>query len=183
MIFIGLIVVVRIVRVLAAMVHPLLAVLVIVAYYFFLFGTWIASGIANFLILKDPVARMSLDLGEKVEGVVIGTLFCLGFVLLIAGIATGILPMAVMGGAMMVAAIPASMVFTNEARLGQIVFGACAAAVLLLGGGAAFQLASHPGVRLKDADAAAGMLGFAFLIAMGSTWLSLVPALRRVKPS
>lgn len=183
MILIGLIVVVKVVRTIAALVHPALVVLVIVAYYIFLFGTWLSSGIANFLILKDPVARASLDRSEKVEGVAIGTLFLGGILILAAGLAAGMQPVYVAGGAMMVAAIPASMVFTNEVRLGQIVFGGCAALILFLGGSAALDLAAHPGRELKDADAAAGMLGFAFLIAMGSTWLSMVPALRRVKPS
>ncbi len=178
MIFIGLIVGVRIMGALAKLVHPALAVLLIVAYYIFLFGTWIAPGIANFLILKDPIARMSLDRGEKVEGVAIGTLFLGGMLILITGLVLDQLPLAVAGGTMMAVAIPASMIFTNESRLGQLVFGVCTALALTLGGITVYRMTTPP-----QGDADFSFLVLVFGIVAACTWLSRVPALRRVKPS
>jgi len=180
-ILIGLVIGFRIIRGIAAAIHPVLAVAVILIYYIFLFGTWLSSGIANLLILKDPVARMSLDRSEKVEGVVIGFLFLGGLAILIGGVATGILPLAAAGGTLMITAIPASMVFTNESGKGRMVFGACMVAVLALGSYVAWDLATHPKQDLGE-----GRSGFAFflvvLIAMGTTWLSMVPSLRQAKP-
>jgi tetratricopeptide (TPR) repeat protein len=181
LIIIGLVVGFRVVRTIAAAVHPLLALLVVIVYYLFLFGTWLSSGIANFLILKDPVARMSLDRSEKVEGLVIGFLFFVGLLVLVAGAATGMLPAAVAGGTMMVAAIPASLVFTNASAKGRVVFGACSAAVLALGAIVALDMAANPNIDLGDGKSGPAF-GFMVLIAMGSTWLAMVPALRKAKP-
>lgn len=171
----------RIVRGIAAAVHPLLALVVMFVYYMFLFGTWLSSGIANFLILKDPVARLSLDRSEKVEGVAIGILFFGGLLTLAGGAITEFLPVAVAGGTMMVAAIPASMLFTNESVKGRFVFGACMAAVLILGGIVTSDMALNPGLDLGE-----GKSGPAFslmlVIAMITTWLGMVPSLRRANP-
>ena len=181
MILIGLVFGFKIVRALAAAVHPLLALLVVIVYYMFLFGTWLSSGIANFLILKDPVARLSLDRSEKAEGIAIGLLFLGGLLAVAAGAATGILPVAVAGGTMMIAAIPASMVFTNESLKGRFVFGACMAAILILGSIVAIDMAANPNIDLGEGKSSPAF-GFMVLIAMGSTWLGMVPALRKAKP-
>ncbi len=180
LIIIGLVVGFRIVRGIAEAVHPLAALAVMIVYYMFLFGTWLSSGIANFLILKDPVARMSLDLGEKVEGVVIGFLFVVGLLVLIVGATTGMLPVAVAGGTMMVAAIPASLVFTNASVTGRVVFGLCMTAILALGAFVAMDHAANPSVELGKGNSGTAF-SFMVLIAMGSTWLSMVPALRKAK--
>ena len=181
MIIIGLVVGFKIVRKIAEAVHPLLALLVIVVYYLFLFGTWLSSGIANFLILKDSVARMSLDREEKVEGLVIGFLFFVGLISLAVGAAMGMLPLAVAGGTMMVAAIPASLVFTNASTKGRVVFGTCMTAVLALGAFVALDMAANPTIDLGEGKSGPAF-GFMVLIAMGSTWLAMVPSLRKAKP-
>jgi tetratricopeptide (TPR) repeat protein len=181
LIIIGLIFGFRIVRALAAAVHPLLALLVVIVYYMFLFGTWLSSGIANFLILKDPVARLSLDRSEKAEGIAIGVLFLGGLLAVAVGAATGMLPVAVAGGTMMIAAIPASMVFTNGSVKGRLVFGACMAAVLILGSIVAIDMAANPNIDLGEGKSSPAF-GFMVLIAMGSTWLAMVPSLRKAKP-
>jgi tetratricopeptide (TPR) repeat protein len=181
-ILIGLVVGFRIVRNLAAAVHPLLVIPVVLVYYIFLFGTWLSGGIANFLILKDPVARMSLDRGEKIEGVVIGVLFLGGLLLMIGGVAAGMVPLAVAGVAMMVAAIPSTMVFTNESTAGRILFGGFMLAILGLGGFVAFDVATHPGQAVGKGSSGPAV-GFALLIAMATTWLGMVPSLRKGRPT
>ena len=57
---------------------------------------------------------------------------------------------------LMVAAIPATMVFTNESPSGRYVFAACMLAILGLGSFVAIDLFTHPGQELgKGASGAA----------------------------
>ena len=180
-ILIGLVVGFRILRGLAAAVHPLLVIPVVLVYYLFLFGTWLSSGIANFLILKDPVARLSLSRGEKTEGVAIGILFFGGLILLTAGMAASQVPLAAAGVTLMIAAIPAAMVFTNPSATGRRVFGACMIAILGLGGFVTADLFSHPGQQPGEGASGPALL-FALLIALATTWLGMLPSLRTAKP-
>lgn len=170
----------KIVKGLAAAVHPLLVIPVVILYYAFLFGTWLSNGLANFLILKDPVARMSLDSGEKVEGVAVGTLFLGGLLVFIGGMAAGMMPVAVAGGAMMVAAIPVTLIFTNESIPGRFIFGACTLAILGLGAHVALDVAAHANQKVGMGESASS-LSYAILIAFGTTWLSMVPSLHKRK--
>lgn len=181
-ILIALVVGFRVVRGIAAAIHPLLVIPVVLVYYVFLFGTWLSSGIANLLILKDPVARMSLDPGEKAEGVVVGVLFVGGLALLTGGMAAGMIPLAVIGVTMMVAAIPSTLVFTNESRKGQLLFGGFMIAILGLGTFLALDLAAHPGQSIGGGNSSSAMM-IAILLAVATTWLSAVPSLRQVKPA
>lgn len=180
-IMIGLIVGFRILRALAASVHPLLVIPVALVYYLFIFGTWLSSGLANFFLLRDPVARLSLDRGEKVEGAVVGSLFFGGFIALVAGFAFKIHPLGIVGGVMMVATLPAAMVFTNPARIGQIVFGFITASILLLGGVMAVDVAAHPYREMLD-DTAGLCFSLVILLGVGTTWISMIPALRKSRP-
>jgi tetratricopeptide (TPR) repeat protein len=177
-IIIGLIVGFRILRVLAASVHPLLVIPVALVYYLFVFGSWLSDGIANFLLLRDPVARLSLDRGEKIEGAAMGVLLVGGLVGLVAGASMGMSPLIVAGGILMVTALPASMIFTNPSRIGRVVFSLIALAVLLMGAMMVFDVAVHPGRRILD-GAAGSLYGIVLLLGLGSTWLAMIPALRK----
>ena len=179
-IIIGLIFGFKIVRALAAAVHPVLVLPVVILYYAFLFGTWLSNGLANFLILKDPVARMSLDRGEKIEGLAVGSLFLGGLLVFIGGMAASLMPVAVAGGTMMVAAIPATLIFTNASIVGRLLFGGCTLAILGLGTHVALDVAAHANQKVGMGESA-GSLSYAILIAFGTTWLSMVPALHHKK--
>ncbi len=180
-IIIGLVVGFRVLRTLAANVHPLLVIPLALAYYLFVFGSWLSSGIANFLLLRDPVARLSLDKSEKLEGAAIGFCFLGGLVALVAGFALGIHPLAVIGGVLMITALPVSMVFTNPSRIGSIVFGVVSVSLLVMGAMMALDVAAHPQRVIFEGKA--GSLVFpAVLLAAGSTWLGMIPALRTSKP-
>ncbi len=181
LILIGIFVAFRVVRAIAAAVNPVLAIPIAVAYFILVFGTWLSSGIANFLILKDPVARLSLDRGEKLEGIAVGTLFLGGLAALIGGAATGLVPLMTAGGTMMGASIPASMVFTNESRTGRLVFGACLALVLVMGGFVTWSIAADPSSGFSGGKAGAA-LTFGLVVVMAVTWLGMVPSLRDKKP-
>ncbi len=182
LIILGIIFGFRILRALAENVHPLLIIPLALVYYLFLFGTWLAGGLANFLLLKDPVARLSLDRGEKTEGLVVGLFFFGGLLALLGGLAAGMIPVALLGGALLVAAIPATMIFTNPSPKGRLVFAACALAILGLGGKVAAALAANPGQDIDDSGAG-GAFSLALLLAVAVTWLGSVPSLRQVKPS
>jgi tetratricopeptide (TPR) repeat protein len=182
LIIIGLIFGFRIVRNIAAAIHPLLVIPVVLIYYLFLFGTWLAGGLANFLILRDPIARMSLDRGEKVEGLAVGTLFLGGLLLMIGGVASGFMPLAIAGVTMMVAAIPATLVFTNPSILGRAIFGCAMVAILGLGTMVVLDQAAHPTQKVGSGESGA-MMGAAIMIALATTWVSMVPALRKGKAS
>ena len=181
-IIIGLVVGFKVLRALAASVHPLLVIPVALAYYLFVFGSWLASGLANFFLLRDPVARLSLDRSEKVEGAVMGVLFFAGLAGLVAGFSLTIHPLAVFCGVMMLTALPASMVFTNPSRKGQAVFGLISTAILLIGGVMAFDVAANPGRKLLEGNADSC---FALIVVLtaGSTWLGMIPALQKNKPA
>ena len=182
LIVIGIVFGFRIIRSIAQSINPALVVPLFLVYYLFLFGSWLASGIANFLILKDPVARMSLDRGEKTEGVVIGLFFFAGIGLLAAGGIVGNMAISIAGGTLLAAALPASLVFTNESRKGAGLFLLATLAVLLLGASGTAEIRKHDLQGWNDVFKIPS-LSFAFLIAMLSTWLAMIPALRQVKPS
>jgi tetratricopeptide (TPR) repeat protein len=177
-IIIGLLVGFKVLKTLAASVSPLLVIPLAVAYYLFVFGSWLSSGLANFLLLRDPMARLSLDPEEKVEGAVIGTLFFGGIIGLITGFGFEINAIGVAGAVMMATALPASMVFTNPSLKGRIVFSLISAAALLLGTVMTFDVATHPGRKILEGRAEECMPILILLVA-GSSWLGMVPALRK----
>jgi tetratricopeptide (TPR) repeat protein len=180
-IIIGLIVGFKLLKALAASVHPLWVIPVAVVYYLFVFGSWISNGIAHFLLLRDPVARLSLDRAEKIEGAAIGALFFGGLAALTAGFGFKIYPLAVAGGVLMITTLPATMVFTNPSRKGQIVFAAISLAILGLGVVMAVDVANHPGRQILEGTAAA-CSSWVILLGVGSTWLTMLPMMRRSTP-
>ena len=165
-ILIGLVIGFKVLRILAASVHPLLVIPVALAYYLFVFGSWLSDGLANFLILRDPVARLSLDRSEKIEGAVIGLFFFGGITALVAGLALTIHPLAVVGGILLIAALPASMVFTNPSIKGRFVFSAVGVAILVLGTVMAFDVAANPNRKIL-ADTAGSCFSFVILLVAG----------------
>ncbi|GAA5121805.1 hypothetical protein JIN84_01215 [Luteolibacter yonseiensis] len=181
LIVIGMIVGFRVLRNLAATVHPMLVVPVVLLYFLFVFGSWLAGGLANFFLLRDPVARFSLDPGEKAEGAAMGGLFFGGLIALVAGFSLGIQPAGVVGGAMMIATLPVSMVFTNPSRIGRMVFGLISVAILVFGAVMAVDVAAHPGRDMLEGTADL-CFGIIILLGVGSTWVGMIPALRRAKP-
>lgn len=180
LIVIGLVVGFRLLRTLAASVHPLLVIPLALAYYLFLFGSWLSSGLANFLLLKDPVARMSLDPEEKVEGAIMGVLFFGGLAGLVAGIAAGIYPLAAVSGAMIIAALPSSMVLTNPSKIGRVVFGLISVTILVLGVASAIGLVGYTSASPLP-DQAGTCLGAILFLGVGCTWLGMIPSLQKEK--
>jgi hypothetical protein len=147
----------------------------ILAFFALLFFAILSSGIANFLLLKDPVARASLDPSEKIEGAVTGSLFFGGSTALIAGGLLNSPPCAVAGGAMIAAAVPASLAFANCSLKGRIVFGAFLVAIILRGGFMTVDASRHTYQNLIDGNFALS----AFVMSL----FVIISALLRREPS
>jgi len=175
MIIIGLYLGFRVGRELLAAVHPLLAVVFVIAYLVFVFGGWLASGVGNLLVLADRSARYALERREILEAIFVGGGFFGGFLLVIAGLATGILPMAFVGGALVVAAIPWALTFTNDSQAGRRLFGSIGVAVYLVGGWAAVELAMHGDISERTQS----FVGLAAFAALFCTFIGNVGSLRR----
>ena len=120
-------------------IHPV-AVGVFLVSFLLTLGGCLANSVGHLLILKDRLARHSLNRGEKLDGAVVGGLLFCGVVILLMGAAMQSAGVAALGGALMGAAVPASFVFVNPSTKGRMVFGsmslaviACGIPVLLLG--------------------------------------------------
>lgn len=170
----------RIVRKIAAAIHPMLLVAVVFAFYLFMFGTWIAKGLANFMLMKDPIARLSLDRGEKAEGLAVGVLFFSGLALLVGGMVAKLAFIAAAGTVLLAVTIPITMIFTNDSKKGQGVFTLCALGILALGFGGVMGFVRQPG--LSFVEGAGEQLAFVLLLTAAVSWMAMIPALRRAKP-
>lgn len=180
LLIISLVVGFNIIKGVASAIHPLLVVPVVVVYYTFLFGSFLSNGLANFFMLRDPVARLSLDRSEKTEGIAVGILVFGGLLGLIAGFMIPVLPLAAIGGTMLATALPASMLFTNPSAKGKLVFGLISFAALATGAVMAYDIFTHPGREMLGGLAGTCMTVIIVLCA-GSTWLSMAPSLREEK--
>jgi len=179
-IVIGLIIGFKVLRALFAAVHPLLVIPLAFVYYLFVFGSFLASGLANLFLLSDSKARMSLDRGEKAEGVALGLLFLGGVAVAVTGLALEQIGVAILGAAMTIAALPASMVFTNPSVAGRVVFSLLALTVVGCGAVMALDISTHPGRPMME-GLAGGCFTIGVFAGVGSTWLSAVPSLRNAK--
>ncbi|MCW1886439.1 tetratricopeptide repeat protein [Luteolibacter flavescens] len=181
LIIIGIIVAFRFGRELLSMIHPLAAVPLVVAYLLLTFGSWLASGLGHFLLLKDSLARLSLNRQEKLDGLAVGGLFFGGLLLLVLGLTVLPAGIAFVGGAMIGASIPGSLIFDNPSVKGRIVFGLTT--LTILGCGALiclhdFRRAVHEPLMN---DATGKMLTVALVALAATTWIGGIPALRRGK--
>ena len=182
LILIGIFIAFRFGRALLAAIHPLAAVPLVVAYMLFAFGGWLASGLGHFLLLKDPLARLSLNRKEKLDGLVVGGLFFTGLLLLVLGVTVLPAGLAFLGGAMVAASVPGSLVCDNPSVKGRIVFGVTA--LTILGCGAVIcvhgfsKAAGEP--LLNETTGPMFTLGMMALAV--TTWIGGIPSLRQEKP-
>lgn len=164
-------------RTVAAMVHPGLMIAVVIIYLTLVFGTFLASGLSHFLLLKDRTARLSLNRLEKLDGLFVGGGFLGGIVLLILGVAIEPLGLGVslFGAALAVGAVPAALVFTNESNKGRLLFGAF---MLMIYGTGVLCLVQGLGGGDPLAEPAMALVLYSLLAAVLTSWLSGVSALR-----
>lgn len=182
LIIIGLYIAYRFGRAALAAIHPLAAVPLIVAYLLFCFGAWLANGLGHFLLLKDPLARLTLSPSEKRDGLFVGSLFFGGMMVLIAGVTILPIGFAFLGGALMGAAVPGGMVFDNPSKKGRLIFGATTFVIIACGALLCFHMW---GKTVNDdlIDANAGpVFTLALILIMATTWIGGMRSLRHANP-
>jgi len=162
---VGLVVGVRVLRVVLGPYGGVVAVL----YLLFVFWTFLASGVANCLLFLDRRARLALDRGQRWEGATVGFAVFGGVLALVAGSLLHMRPVLMIGFGLIGASIPLSRTFTNESRIGRVLFGSVAGLAVLAG----IVSAAAPG------DVAEALAGIALVAVVATTWLANVPALRR----
>jgi tetratricopeptide (TPR) repeat protein len=182
LIVIGLYIAYRFGRAVLAAIHPLAAVPLIVAYLLFCFGAWLANGLGHFLLLKDPLARLTLSPSEKRDGLLVGGLFFGGMILLIAGVSVLPIGFAFLGGALMGAAVPGGMVFDNSSTKGRLLFGAITLVIITCGA----LLCHHmwglaPNEKLINEDSGP-YFTLALILIMATTWIGGIRSLRQATP-
>lgn len=179
-IMIGIVVGFRFLRNAVQAINPALLPPLFVLFYLFIFGTWLSSGIANLMILRDRSARLSLDQIEKIDGLVVGGGFIIGLILGLTGLGLGQDVMMLVGAMLMLAAIPSSMCFVDASMKARIVFG-CATILIYVTGALGIigytktldaTLASH---------GAAAIIG-PILITFLSSWVAMIPSLKKPDP-
>lgn len=175
-IIIGLYLAVRFGRAALAQVHPLLAVILGVAYLIFVLWVWLANGIGSFIILSDPMARYALRRRDKLEAYFVGGGFFGGILLLFLGGVFSAVPLLIAGATLLLGAIPASLTFTNESSKGRLLFGGVFSAVYLFGISAAFCRWLAPGSEI--AETTMGLVWIAAIAVFVCTWLGNVRSLR-----
>lgn len=166
----------RLGRGILAQIDTRLAVALFVLYLFFAFGTYFANGVGCFALLKDKVARLTLTGREKMEGLFVGGGVFLGIFLIVVSFFI-YRPLVFLGGGLVLAAIPGGMFWNNESKAGRWVFGGLMALVY----GCSIGLFGLVFATGQIGETGGSLLSSAVLASFGSTWLAMVPALRRVK--
>ncbi len=176
-IMIGIVIGFRFVRKAVQEINPALLPPLFVLFYLFIFGTWLSSGIANLMILRDKSARLSLDRSEKHDGLIVGGGFMLGLVLGISGLSFQQDELMLLGAMLMLAAIPSSMCFTNASLKGRIVFGMITILVYITGTIGILRFTKIENSSLAE-DGVVAIVG-PILITFLSTWIAMIPSLKK----
>ena len=149
----------------------------LVAFYcLFVLWIWVAKGVGNLLLLFDRFARLALRSDEKKEAFVVGGGVLVGLATFGTGLLTKQISIIFVGLTLTAAAFPMSLVFTNRSRAGRIVFSLVGAFVYL-GGLASFLLVVLPVGSVGGC--ATTLFGWTLILALVTTWLGNIPALRR----
>jgi Flp pilus assembly protein TadD len=151
--------------------------MVLVAFYcLFVLWIWVAKGVGNLLLLFDRFARLALRPDEKKEAFVVGGGVLVGLAMFVTGLLAKQISVIFVGLTLTAAAFPMSLVFTNRSKAGRLVFSLVGAFVYL-GGLISFLMVILP---VGGAGSSATTLfGWTLILALVTTWLGNIPALRR----
>jgi tetratricopeptide (TPR) repeat protein len=151
--------------------------MVLVAFYcLFVLWIWVAKGVGNLLLLFDRFARLALRPDEKKEAFVVGGGVLVGLAMFVTGLLAKQISVIFVGLTLTAAAFPMSLVFTNRSKAGRLVFS-LVGALVYLGGLISFLLVILP---VGGAGSSATTLfGWTLILALVTTWLGNIPALRR----
>jgi tetratricopeptide (TPR) repeat protein len=176
MVVIGLLILMQFANV--AFVGPLAPIgIALVAFYFlFVLWIWVAKGVGNLFLSFDRFARNALRADEKAEALVVGGGVLVGLALFGTGLWMKQIGVIFFGLTLIAAAFPMSLFFTNRSKKGRVVFGLVGAFVYL-GGLFSLLLVVLPVGSARGF--ATTLFGWTMLLALITTWLGNVPALRR----
>jgi tetratricopeptide (TPR) repeat protein len=151
--------------------------MVLVAFYcLFVLWIWVAKGVGNLLLLFDRFARLALRPDEKKEAFVVGGGVLVGLAMFVTGLLAKQISVIFVGLTLTAAAFPMSLVFTNRSKAGRLVFS-LVGGLVYLGGLISFLLVILP---LGGAgNSATTLFGWTLILALVTTWLGNIPALRR----
>lgn len=144
-------------------------------YFLLVLWVWIAKGVGNFILLFDRFAKHALRRSEKIEAVMVGGGVSGGLLLFGLGVWLNMLAPILFGAAFVAAAFPFSMTFTNQSRIGRVVFGSIG--VLMLASALVVVAASVVSEQAGGGALSLFILGLMACIAC--TWLGNIRSLRR----
>jgi predicted Zn-dependent protease len=151
--------------------------IVLVAFYFlFVLWIWVAKGVGNLFLLFDRFARVALRADEKAEALVVGGGVLIGLALFAIGLWVKQIGAIFSGLTLIASSFPMSLFFTNRSKRGRFVFGLVGAFVYL-GGLFSLLLVILPVGSARGF--ATTLFGWTMLLALVTTWLGNIPALRR----
>jgi tetratricopeptide (TPR) repeat protein len=153
-----------------------IGIVLVVFYCLFVLWIWVAKGVGNLFLLFDRFARIALRTDEKAEALVVGAGVLIGLASFAGGLWVKQISVIFVGLTLIAAAFPMSLLFTNRSKPGRVVFGFVGAFVYL-GGLASVLLVTLP---LGSAgNFATTLFGWTMILALVTTWLGNIPALRR----
>lgn len=152
-------------------INPALAITLALVYMLFIFWVWLASGVGHFILLLDKRARLSLNKPEKLDGSLVGGSFLGGLAIMLMGLIPSLDHFMGMGIAMVVSAIPLSLVALNESKVGKFLFG--------LFGVLGISLGVLNVITFYTIGKTGDFFYLSILIAFLTTWIAMIPGLRR----
>jgi Tfp pilus assembly protein PilF len=173
LVVIGLLILLEGAWVLCAGPFEFLGTFVVGLYLLLVLWVWVARGVGNLFLLADPFARHALRSPEIREAFVVGGGVVLGLLALGAGLIFKMGGPIFFGLTLLCAAFPMSLVFTNRSKLGRLLFSAAGIAIYLSGFASVALVFTSQGE-----DWAANIFGITLLLALLTTWVANIPALR-----
>lgn len=144
-------------------------------YFVLVLWVWIARGVGNFILLFDRFAKHALRRSERVEAIAVGGGLTAGLVLFAVGLIWNLIIPIVLGGALVAAAFPFSMTFTNDSKAGRVLFGSIGGGMLAIS--LAMIVASFNPTTTPETYF--GYYGIGLITCLACTILGNIPALRR----
>ena len=146
-------------------------------YLLFVFWSWVAGGVGNFMVLQDKFARYALSPNEKKEGIFVGGAVVLGLVIFLSSLVfpSGI---GMVGVAFLGAAFPLSMTFTNNHFIGRIFYGISGGIIAIGGTILSLQAAEIWNLGISE-EVVKAFTGYLYLLFIATIWMGAFRVLRK----
>lgn len=147
-----------------------------VVYYMLLLWSWLANGVGNLIVMSDRYARHALHADERLDGLFVGGSTLLGVTALIFAAILTVPAFYVIGGTLLVSAIPFSCTFLNPNKFGRIFYGVVGLFLWCMG---AFLACDFWTAGLSETPVKALVGTMALVVFVLATWLGAFGFLRR----